>query len=98
VAQRRQEFGIRLALGAERGDILRLVLRQGLLLTGAGIAAGLAGAFLMARVVETTLYKTGARDTMTFVVAPLVFLGIALLACYLPALRATKADPVEALN
>jgi putative ABC transport system permease protein len=98
VAQRRQEFGIRLALGAERGDILRLVLRHGLLLTGAGIAAGLAGAFLMARVVETTLYKTGARDAMTFVVAPLVFLGIALLACYLPALRATKADPVEALN
>ncbi len=98
VAQRRQEFGIRMALGAERGDILRLVLRHGLLLTGAGVAAGLAGAFLMSRVVEGLLYETGARDTLTFIVAPLVFVVIALLACYLPALRATKADPVEALN
>jgi ABC-type antimicrobial peptide transport system permease subunit len=98
VAQRRQEFGIRLALGAERTDILGMVLRQGLILAIAGIAIGLVAAFLLTRLAESMLYKIGARDPATFVLAPLVFLAVALLAGYLPARRATKVDPIEALR
>jgi putative ABC transport system permease protein len=98
VAQRRQEFGIRLALGAERGDILRLVVRQGLLLAAAGIALGLMVALLVTRMMSSMLYKVGARDGITFVFTPLVFLCIALLASYLPARRATKVHPIEALR
>jgi len=98
VAQRRQEFGIRLALGADRATILRMVLRQGLMLALAGIAVGLTAAFLLTRLVASMLYQVGTRDLTTFVLAPLVFLLIALLASYLPALRATKVSPMEALK
>lgn len=98
VAQRRQEFGIRLALGAERGNILRLVVRQGFLLASAGIAIGLIIALLLTRLMSSLLYKVGARDGLTFVFAPLLFLGIALLGSYLPARRATKVEPIEALK
>jgi len=98
VAQRRQEFGIRLALGAERGDILRLVVRQGLLLAAAGIALGLTVALFVTRMMSSMLYKVGARDGITFVFTPLVFLCIALLASYVPARRATKVHPIEALR
>jgi putative ABC transport system permease protein len=98
VAQRRQELGIRLALGAERADILRLVVGQGLTLATAGIAIGLVAALLLTRLMSSMLYKVGALDLTTFALAPLVFLFIALLASYLPALRATKMDPVEALR
>jgi putative ABC transport system permease protein len=98
VAQRRQEFGIRLALGAERRDILRLVVRQGLMLAMAGIVVGLASALLLTRLIASMLYKVGTRDLATFVIAPLIFLCVALLASYLPAIRATKVDPIEALK
>jgi putative ABC transport system permease protein len=98
VAKRKQEFGIRLALGAGRGDILRLVLRQGFVLTVAGIAVGLVAAFVLAGLASSVLYKVGAHDPVVFICAPLVFLGIALLACYLPACRAFRADPLEALK
>jgi predicted permease len=98
VAQRRQELGIRLALGAERGDILRLVVRQGLILAIAGIAIGLIAALLLTRLISGMLYKVGALDLTTFALAPLIFLFIALLASYLPAQRATKVDPMEALR
>ena len=98
VAQRRHELGIRVALGAERADILRLVVRQGLLLAGAGVAIGLAAALLLTRLMSSLLYKVGARDFTTFALAPLAFLCIALLASYLPALRATRTDPMEALR
>jgi putative ABC transport system permease protein len=98
VAQRRHEMAIRLALGAERGDILRLVVRQGLVLASAGVAVGLIAALLMTRLMSSMLYGVGTRDFMTFVLAPLVFLVIALLASYLPARRATKLNPVEALR
>jgi putative ABC transport system permease protein len=98
VAQRQQEFGIRMALGAERSDVLRLVLRQGLSLALIGIAGGLAAALLLTKLAGSLLYKVGARDPATFVLAPIVFLAIALLACYLPARRATKVDPIQALR
>ncbi|HEY2116097.1 MAG TPA: ABC transporter permease [Candidatus Angelobacter sp.] len=102
VAQRRQELGIRLALGAEKSDILRLVVGYGLTLAGAGIVIGLvlalALSWVMASVLAGVLYKISARDLTTFAVAPLVFLLIALLASYLPAWRATQVDPNEALR
>lgn len=98
VAQRRQEFGIRLALGAEHADILRLVVRHGLALAMAGIAIGLMASLLLTRLMSSMLYKVGTHDLTAFVLAPLVFLGIALLASYLPARRATRVDPIEALR
>jgi putative ABC transport system permease protein len=98
VAQRRQEFGIRLALGAERTDILRLVVRQGLILSITGIGLGLIVALFLTQLMSSMLYKVGTRDLTTFALTPLVFLGIALLACYLPARRATKVNPIEALR
>ena len=98
VAQRRHEFGIRLALGAERADILRLVVRQGFMLAGVGVAIGLIVALLLTKLMSSMLYKVGARDLTTFVLTPLVFFGIALLASYLPARRAMKVDPMEALK
>lgn len=98
VAQRRQEFGIRLALGAEREDILRLVVRQGLILAATGIAIGLIASLLLTRILSSLLYKTGTHDLITFLLTPLLFLAIAVLASYLPARRATKVDPIEALR
>ena len=98
VAQRRHELGIRVALGAQRADILRLVVRQGLLLAGAGVAIGLVAALLLTHLMSSLLYRIGARDLTTFVFAPLAFLCIALLASYLPARRATRTDPMEALR
>ena len=98
VAQRRQEIGIRLALGAERRDVLWAVVRQGLGLVAAGIAIGLAAGLFATQLMSSVLYKTSAHDLTTFALAPLVFLGIALLASYLPARRATKVDPLEAMR
>jgi putative ABC transport system permease protein len=98
VAERRYEFGIRLAMGAGREDILRLVLRHGLVLALMGIAAGLAGAFALTRLIGAMLYKTGGHDPVTFVAAPVVFLGIALAASYLPARRATRVSPMETMR
>jgi ABC-type antimicrobial peptide transport system permease subunit len=98
VAQRRHELGIRVALGAERADILRLVVRQALALACVGIAIGLLAALLLTRLMSSLLYRVGARDLTTFALAPLAFLGIALLASCLPALRATRTDPMEALR
>jgi putative ABC transport system permease protein len=98
VAQRRQEFGIRMALGAGQRDILRLVVRQGLVLALAGIATGLVAAFALTRLLASMLYKTGGHDVLTFVAAPVVFLAIAMIASYLPARRATQVSPIEALR
>jgi len=98
VAQRRQEFGIRMALGAERANILRLVLRQGFTLAVIGIGVGVVAALLLTKLAGSLLCKVGARDPATFVLAPLIFLAIALVACYLPARRATKVNPIEALR
>jgi putative ABC transport system permease protein len=98
VAQREQEFGIRLALGAKRGDVLRLVLRQGLALTMSGIAVGLAAAFLLTGLVTSLLYHVGARDLATFVLAPALFLTIALTASYVAARRTMKVNPIDAMR
>jgi len=98
VAQRRHELGIRLALGAGTSDILRLVLRQGLVLAGSGIAVGLLAALSVTKLMSSLLYKVGTHDVVTFVVAPLSFLWIAAVTSYLPARRATKVDPIEAMR
>ena len=98
VAQRRHEMAVRLALGAKRSDILRLVVRQGFMLAVAGVAVGSCAAFLMTRLMSSMLYDVSTRDLTTFMLAPLVFLCIALLASYLPARRATKLNPVQALR
>ena len=98
VTQRRQELGVRMALGAEKGDILRLIIGNGLLLTIVGIAIGWVTGLALTRVMQTMLYQVGSRDLTTFSVAAVCFLLIASLACYLPARRATKVDLVEALR
>jgi putative ABC transport system permease protein len=98
VVQCRQEMAIRLALGAERNDILWLVVRHGLVLAVSGIAVGLIAGFLLTQLMASVLYKTSAHDLSTFALAPLVFLVIAWLASYLPARRATKVDPLDTLK
>jgi putative ABC transport system permease protein len=98
VTQRTQEVGIRMALGAQSGDVIRLVLKQGLALTLAGIAAGAFGAIAAARVMSGLLYGVTATDPATFVAISLLLAIVALLACYLPARRAARVDPLAALR
>ena len=91
-------FGLRMAMGAERADILRLVPRHGFTLALAGIGVGLIAAFGLTRMMASMLYPTGRHDVATFVVAPQVFLVIALLSSYLPPRRAMKVSPMETLR
>jgi putative ABC transport system permease protein len=98
VAQRTQEIGIRMALGAERRDILRMVLRHGSLMAAAGIGLGLAVALGLARLITSLLFQVSATDPPTFSVVPVVLIAVALLACYIPARRATRVDPLVALR
>lgn len=98
VGQRRQEFGIRLALGAHRSDILRIVMRQAMLLAIAGIVAGLCAALALTRYLQHVLYKTGSYDLATFILSPMLFLCVAAIASYVPARRAMKLEPVEILR
>ena len=98
VAQRTQELGIRRALGAQWGDILRLVMGQGFVLAVAGIAAGLAGAFAVTSVLKTLLFQISPTDPATFAGVAVMFLVIALAASYIPARRATRIDPMAALR
>ena len=98
VAQRRQEFGIRLALGAGRDDILRLVVRHGFLLALTGVTAGLIASIALTRLMASLLYKVGTHDVTTFALTSAVLLAIALAASYIPARRATKVNPIEALK
>jgi ABC-type antimicrobial peptide transport system permease subunit len=98
VAERTQEMGIRIALGAEARDILRIVMRHGLSLAAAGIGLGLGAAFALTRLMATLLYRVSVTDPATFIAGPVLFLGVAMLASYLPARRATRVDPVIALR
>lgn len=98
VAQRRTEIGVRMALGASRANILSLVLRQGAWLTGIGVTVGLAGAYAVAGVLTSLLFGVTATDPLTFAIVPLILMTVALLACYIPARRATRVDPMVALR
>jgi putative ABC transport system permease protein len=98
VTQRTHEFGIRLALGAQVGDVLRMILRQGLAVIGVGLVIGLISAFLLMRLLRSLLFGVGENDPLTFIAITIVLLLVALVACYIPARRATKVDPLIALR
>jgi putative ABC transport system permease protein len=98
VAERRAEIGIRMALGAQAGDVLRLVLGQGGRLIGGGLLAGLAGALALTRFLETLLFGIGARDPLTLVAIAALLAAVATVACLLPARRASRVDPMAALR
>jgi predicted permease len=98
VAQQTREIGIRMALGAQRSDVLKMTIKQGLQLVGLGLAIGLAAAFILTRVMATLLFGISATDPFTFVTISLVLLAVAMLATYIPSLRAMRVDPMVALR
>jgi putative ABC transport system permease protein len=98
VAARRRELAIRTAMGAGRGDILRLVFGEGMRLIAGGVAAGLVAAVALSRVLTSFLFGVAPTDPITLIVVGLLFIGVALLACWAPARRAAKVDPLEALR
>jgi len=98
VAQRTREIGVRMALGARPSDILRLVLKNGLRLTFLGIGFGLVGTLGVSHLISSLLFGTSATDSLTLIGASVFLTGVASIACYIPARRAAKVDPIEALR
>jgi putative ABC transport system permease protein len=98
VALRTQEIGIRMALGAQQADVLRLVLGQGARIAFFGVAIGLATAAALARALSSLLFSVSASDPMTFAAVAILLIAVALLACYIPARRALRVDPITALR
>src|ERR1700674_4662890 len=98
VTQRSQEIGIRVAFGAQRRDILRLVLRSGMSLLLLGLVIGLGGALYLSRFLESLLFQVPTRDPLVFASIPLLLAVVSLVACYLPARRAMGVDPIVALR
>ena len=98
VAQRTQEFGIRMALGAQRQRVIRQVLKEGVILAFTGALLGLGGAYLVGRAMQSTLYGVGAMDATAFSAVASILIVAALLACLFPAWRASRVEPIEALR
>jgi predicted permease len=98
VGSRTKEFGIKLALGAQPGTLRRAVMRQGLWLTAAGVLVGVTGALVLTRTIKSLLFEVSATDPVVFTAIPLLLVLVSLLACYTPARRATKVDPLVALR
>jgi ABC-type antimicrobial peptide transport system permease subunit len=98
VTQRRREIGVRMALGAQKSDVLGLIIHGGLPLTLLGVAIGLAGAFALTRYLSSLLYSVKTTDPLTFLSVAVALTGVALLASWLPARRAAKVDPMKALR
>jgi putative ABC transport system permease protein len=98
VAQRKNELGLRLALGAQPHDVMNLILRQGLRLISVGLVLGLVSALALTRLMKSLLFGVNATDAVTFAAVTLLLLVVALLACLIPARRATRVDPLATLR
>lgn len=98
VAQRTREIGVRIALGAESADVLRLVVGRGMALMLGGVVLGLAASLVLSRFLESLLFEVSARDPLMFVLVPIGLAAVALVACYIPARRASRVDPIVALR
>jgi putative ABC transport system permease protein len=97
-SQRRHEIGIRMALGAQPRDILRMALSEGMTLVAVGLGSGIVGALIFTRFLHSMLYAVSPNDPLTFVALPALLAAVALLACFVPARRATQVDPLVALR
>jgi putative ABC transport system permease protein len=98
VSQRTRELGIRMAIGAQRADVLRLVLREGLTTAGIGVVLGLIGALLTTRLLQGLLFGVSATNPLIFAINAIILMAVALTACLIPARRASRIDPMEALR